>query len=176
MASPKTWDEFKVDLGHLHHAIGVVKSQHDLISDALDRVSSEFDKCRDDWNTPSAVTFDNVKVWLTTASTDLNALLNDMVTRMQTAYANYKHTEEVNVLNLKSDGKNSGSGSHDGNGDGDGDRKRVGALLARVAAQPGDGGGDHVGKLMLRTAMTPRHGGAGTEGALLALRYLPDAK
>ncbi|MDN3357276.1 WXG100 family type VII secretion target [Actinomadura sp. DC4] len=168
MASPKTWDEFRVDLGQLHHVIGVVKSQHDLISDALIRVSSEFDKCRDDWDTPSAVTFDNVKVWLTTASTDLNALLSDMATRMQTAYNNYKHAEEVNVLNLKSDGRH--SDSHGG-----GDGKHVEKMLLRVAAQPADGGDGQLGKLMLRSVMVRRSGDAGTEGALLALRRLPDA-
>ncbi|MFB9835736.1 WXG100 family type VII secretion target [Actinoallomurus acaciae] len=169
MASPTTWSEFKVDLGQLHHAIGVVKREHDLISDLLTQVSSEFDKCRDDWNTPAAVTFDNVKVWLTTASADLNALLFDMVRRMQTAYDNYRHTEEVNALNLESGGKK--SGSHDG-----GDDKHVEKLLARVAAQPGDGHGEKMGKLLLRSATIPRGGNGATEGASLSLRYLPDAR
>ncbi len=166
MASPTTWSEFRVDLGNLHHAIGVVRREHDRISELLTHVSSEFDKCSDEWNTPSAVTFDNVKAWLTTASADLNALLFDMATRMQTAYDNYKRAEEVNTRNVTPDGH---SGSHHG----DGHDKHPQAVLARVAAQPTDD--DHMGKLLLRSVMIPRHGNGATVGAEKAVRYLPGA-
>jgi WXG100 family type VII secretion target len=144
MASPTTWSEFKVDLGQLHHAIGVIRREHGQISDALNRISREFDQCRDDWNTPAAVTFDNVKVWLTTASADLNALLSDMVTRMQTAYNNYQHTEEVNARNLESDGKRERvhHKSHDG-----GDDKHAEAKTQRVFVQDGDDHGEQAEKL-----------------------------
>jgi uncharacterized protein YukE len=171
MASPTTWAEFRVDLGHLHNAIGVVRREHDRISELLTRVSSEFDKCRDDWNTPSAVTFDNVKVWLTTASADLNGLLFEMATRMQTAYTNYKHTEEVNTDNVTPDGKHSGGGSDAGD-----DHKHVAKLLARVAAQPDDGQGPQLAKLRLASARMPRDANGGVQGALSPLHYLPDAQ
>jgi WXG100 family type VII secretion target len=148
MASPKTWSEFRVDLGQLHHAIGVVRREHDQISEALNRIASEFDQCRDDWHTPAAVTFDNVKVWLTTASADLNALLSDMVTRMQTAYNNYKHTEEVNSKNLELDGKSAylHRESHD-------DGKR--APLHREPHDDGDHG-EQAGKLLRQTVIPVR--------------------
>jgi|tagenome__1003787_1003787.scaffolds.fasta_scaffold20968753_3 WXG100 family type VII secretion target len=147
MSGPMTWSEFKVDLGQLHHAIGVIRREHDQIGDALNRISREFDQCREDWNTPAAVTFDNVKVWLTTASADLNALLSEMVTRMQTAYNNYEHTEEVNSRNLESHGKRlSYTVQGDGDGkrlpfavQGDGDAKRLPFTVH------GDGHGEEVG-------------------------------
>lgn len=141
MASPTTWSEFKVDLGELYNAIGIIKNEHDLISDLLDHISSEFEACRNDWDTPAAVTFDSVKTWLTTAATDLNALLDEMVTRMRTAYDNYKNAEETNISNLEArDGSGSGGGSDSGSGGG-GKKKGAGKgdgkhLLKGVVTNP----------------------------------------
>ncbi|MCO6005341.1 WXG100 family type VII secretion target [Actinoallomurus purpureus] len=164
---PSSSSEFKVDLGQLHDAIGIVKKQHDVISAELDNVASEFNGCRESWNTPSTASFDDVSTWFTNVSTDVNSVLAEMVSRMQAAYDNYTSAEEANVSNLEAHGKKLlGSserfvvGSHGKKLLGSSERFVVGShgkkllrsserffvggdakKLLRVAAQPLDGNG-----------------------------------
>jgi hypothetical protein len=113
---PLTESEFKADLDHLHHAIWVVNHEHGIISDEFAKVVLEFNKCRGMWGTPSTASFDAVSAWLSRAGGRLNAVLDDMAMRMQTAYDNYKAAETTNVANLKRRAEfHSDSGSRDGN-------------------------------------------------------------
>jgi uncharacterized protein YukE len=96
---PKTFEEFKVDLRQLHDAIGSVRREHSAISDAMSAIGSEFGAVKEAWGTPSTATYDDVQAWFVRVSDDLEDLLDDMANRLQTAYNNYKHSEETNVKN-----------------------------------------------------------------------------
>jgi len=98
---PLTESEFKADLRHLHDAIQAVKREHHIIDDEFANVIREFNMCRGMWDTPSAASFDAVSTWLSRAGIRLNAVLDDMVMRMQTAYDNYKAAEIANTSNLR---------------------------------------------------------------------------
>jgi uncharacterized protein YukE len=104
---PKTFEEFKVDLKQLHNAIGSVRREHTAITDAMSAVGTEFGAVETAWGTPATTTFDDVQSWFVKVSKDLEDLLDDMVNRLQTAYNNYKHTEETNTQNLKPHGDHS---------------------------------------------------------------------
>jgi uncharacterized protein YukE len=110
---PSSLSDFRIELGKLHHAIGVVHREHGAISGELATIASEFRKCKDSWDTPSTVSFDAVQNWLSRAGEDLNSLLSEMAVRMQVAYDSYKTAEVVNAANVKPHGKgNPGSGDH----------------------------------------------------------------
>jgi uncharacterized protein YukE len=99
MAAQMSFDEFRVDLGQLHEAIGSVTREHGTISDTMASIASEFNQVKDAWQTPSEGSFDTVQKWLTSVSGDLENILQDAIGRMQSAYDNYHKTEETNVHN-----------------------------------------------------------------------------
>jgi hypothetical protein len=113
--APRTFAEFKVELNRLHSAIGSVRREHAAISEAMSAIGSEFNAAKEAWRTPSTATFDEVQAWFVRVSNDLEDLLNDMADRMQTAYGNYRRSEQANVQNLTAQGGNA-SAQHQGAG------------------------------------------------------------
>jgi len=159
-----TIGEFRADLGELHHALGVVRAQHAVISSELTVIKEEFKKCKDSWNTPSAVSFDVMQNWLTTASDDLNTLLDDVVARMQLAYNNYEAAEVSNVKNLALNDNNNHPGREGARKAEFGDKDdHPGREAARRAEFNGGDDRPETGRL-LRRMMEP------------AGKTLPDAK
>jgi uncharacterized protein YukE len=97
---PKTFEEFKVDLQQMHSAIGSVRREHTAIRDAMSAIGAEFSAVKEAWDTPQTPSYDDTQAWFVRVAEDLEDLLNDMANRLQTAYNNYKHSEETNVKNL----------------------------------------------------------------------------
>ena len=114
MAEQMSFDEFKVELGHLHNAIGDVKRERDTIQDTMASIGSEFALVKDSWDSPSEQTFDAVQQWLMRVTQDLENILQDSIGRMQQAYDNYHQAEEANTRNNTP--QHSGGGGGGGGG------------------------------------------------------------
>ncbi|MFI8008123.1 WXG100 family type VII secretion target [Streptomyces sp. NPDC086010] len=96
---PMSPGEFRVALGELRRATDVVRSESAHISGLIDEIQQRFDAAQDSWRSPSGATFATMSAWFTTASRDLEALLEETVRRMETAYRNYADAETANTHN-----------------------------------------------------------------------------
>ncbi|WP_327111237.1 WXG100 family type VII secretion target [Streptomyces sp. NBC_01341] len=94
-----TASEFKVALSELHSAIGLVRTESGHVSDLINEIERNFNEAHTYWQSPSASTFERTSTWFTMASRELEALLAEMVRRMQTAYNNYVDAERANTHN-----------------------------------------------------------------------------
>lgn len=104
MAEQPTLKEWLADLEALHDAIGKVKSEAVTINTTMGSIDSRMNEIGTHWKTPAYHTFDEIKTWFHTAQHDLEHLLEDIISRMTTSYANYHHAETANYGNLR-DGK-----------------------------------------------------------------------
>jgi len=98
--APLTPHEFRIELGDLRAAIGVVQRERAAISASVQLVKTEFGKASEAWNTPAAAGYEDVRLWLDRATADLESLLAEMGRRLQRAYENYAQAEEKNARNL----------------------------------------------------------------------------
>ncbi|MEU4657749.1 WXG100 family type VII secretion target [Streptomyces sp. NPDC023723] len=92
--------EFRVALGELRSAIGVVRGERQNMSDLTGQIQNRFEAARESWQSPSGVTFETISEWFTKASHDLLELLEETARRMQAAYDNYADAETANTRNL----------------------------------------------------------------------------
>jgi WXG100 family type VII secretion target len=95
-----TWAEFKADLAQLQAAIGSVRSDSDHINDLMGQISGQFSAVGTAWISPTEQSFDDVQKWFMNVSKDLHGLLDEMVSRLGQAYANYHAAEEANYYNV----------------------------------------------------------------------------
>jgi len=101
---------FKVDLADLASSIALVKSKAGAIEDEYLNITQQFQDLSvagtgmtgDAWSSPAGDTFMPVETQLSSAMSNLQELLSDMVSRMQQTYNNYVQTETVNVQNVTS--------------------------------------------------------------------------
>lgn len=107
-----------VILHELEETIGVVTHEHGVLEDIMSKVESEFLAVQDSWRTPAADTFNEYHTWFSSASKDLNNLLEDAIRRLRKAYENYHSAEEHNRQNLTAHDPHSGHGGGRSNGDG----------------------------------------------------------
>lgn len=94
------WSDFQVHLREMQRAIGVVRGHSSDIETAMGTIRTAFAEVGNQWQTPSALTLEEVLDWFTRASADLHALLEEVVRRLQVAYDNYHQTELANRQNL----------------------------------------------------------------------------
>ncbi|MGI5255462.1 WXG100 family type VII secretion target [Actinacidiphila glaucinigra] len=94
-----TVEEFRVALGDLGRAIGVVRGESEHISGLINQIQSQFEAAHSSWKSPAASTLHTISAWFTDASRDLESLLQEMARRMQTAYDNYAAAEIANTHN-----------------------------------------------------------------------------
>ncbi|MEU6341909.1 WXG100 family type VII secretion target [Streptomyces sp. NPDC046977] len=92
--------EFRVALGELGRAIGVVRGESEHISGLLGQVERHFEAAHASWQSPSASSFETMSGWFSRTSRELEELLRDMARRMQTAYDNYAAAERSNTQNV----------------------------------------------------------------------------
>jgi WXG100 family type VII secretion target len=92
--------EFSVDLQQLADAITSVQRSHDAIVSLTGQFNHLLGKVPSAWSGPSELTFAPLVPQVQSALQDLQTLLQDMITSMQTSYDNYQSTELANVSNL----------------------------------------------------------------------------
>jgi len=96
-----TW---AVDIPELGHAIGKVKGERDQMVDNIRQLKTTFVNVESHWKSPAGNTFIVLSTSFNSATDVLVELLNEAISRMQTAYNNYVATEGTNSNNLKYEG------------------------------------------------------------------------
>jgi WXG100 family type VII secretion target len=99
MSDPISSTQFSVDLEQLHEAIGSVSSSSEAVGEMLALMAATFNQAETAWSSPSSVTFTQVSQWFTKASGDLHTLLDEIVSRLNTAYETYVQAEQTNTDN-----------------------------------------------------------------------------
>ncbi|MEV8332040.1 hypothetical protein [Streptomyces niveus] len=102
MADPN--EEWRAHLAALKEAIGTVQGQSAEITSDMASIDSKMSDISISWNSPSYGTFDDIKSWFQTCQRDLEALLEDILVRMNSTYSNYYEAEYTNYGNV-SDGQ-----------------------------------------------------------------------
>ncbi|MFJ6573533.1 WXG100 family type VII secretion target [Streptomyces sp. NPDC091292] len=106
MAEP-SMDEWLADLAALKEAIGAVGRESTEITTGMASIATRMNDIGTSWNSPSYATFDDIKSWFLTCQNDLEALMEDILRRMNTTYANYHDAEGTNYGNV-TDGPSDG--------------------------------------------------------------------
>lgn len=91
---------FTADLGEFSDAIGRVSADRDTIDAANAQIVAEFQAVEAAWRSPAGESFTTFLSDLTSTTQQLQELLDDMVSRMQTTYHNYADAETTNTANL----------------------------------------------------------------------------
>ncbi|MFF2852331.1 WXG100 family type VII secretion target [Streptomyces sp. NPDC058001] len=106
MAEP-SMDEWLADLAALKEAIGAVGRESSEITTGMASIATRMNDIGTSWSSPSYATFDDIKSWFLTCQRDLEALMEDILSRMNTTYSNYHNAEGTNYDNV-SDGPSGG--------------------------------------------------------------------
>jgi WXG100 family type VII secretion target len=96
-----TRDEFRVDLEHFRAAIATVRNDSNSVYSHSYMLKQAFREVQSHWDGPAGNTFDNLKPAFDHVLDEINALLEDILTRMQQTYDNYVAAEEDNANNFK---------------------------------------------------------------------------
>jgi uncharacterized protein YukE len=107
MAEEPTEKDWLADLAALKDAIGLVQKESTSISAHMASIDAKMKEVGDSWSSPSYGSFDHITAWFHRSQHDLEALLKDIVHRMNTSYTNYHDAEHANHDNL-SDGPGHG--------------------------------------------------------------------
>jgi hypothetical protein len=100
-AKPLTMTQFKVDLGHLQDATGVVKTQAGVIRDNCVRIGDLLNLAPASFKSPAGQTFEELIPPCIKQMQALDDLLTQMEKRMQAAHETYLHIEQTNTRNLQ---------------------------------------------------------------------------
>jgi WXG100 family type VII secretion target len=111
-----TPDEFRVDLGQMHDAIGSLKTDSAKIMDLLGEIATQFKKVQNVWKSPATRSFEEVQQWFSGVTNDMHEILDEAASRLNSAYQNYLDTEQKNVQNLDSNGGDGNGGGGNGGG------------------------------------------------------------
>ena len=93
-------DVFKVDLQQMQEAIGQISQDRDGISEDFANITAKFDALQGTWQGPAANSYEQLRVTLQNATSQMLDLLSDVVSRMQTSYESYESAETTNSQNL----------------------------------------------------------------------------
>ncbi|MEK8146539.1 hypothetical protein NKH18_50570 [Streptomyces sp. M10(2022)] len=105
MTQELTTEEWLAELAELKEVTEAVRVQSSSISESMTSIESRMEDIATHWSSPAYGTFDEISTWFRTVQRDLDALLKDIVKRMETSYRNYHDAELTNLDNL-------GDGSH----------------------------------------------------------------
>ncbi|MGW4734922.1 WXG100 family type VII secretion target [Streptomyces shenzhenensis] len=106
MAEQSTQD-WLANLAALKEAIGAVGREAAEITTGMASIAAKMNDIGTSWNSPSYATFDDIKSWFLTCQHDLEALMEDILRRMNTTYSNYHNAEGTNYSNV-TDGQSDG--------------------------------------------------------------------
>jgi WXG100 family type VII secretion target len=95
-----TLEQFKVDLQHLHDAIGTVTGIKNEITDHMSAVRTAMDGLGEAWKSPAHDTFPPVRTWFDNTQNDLRDMLEEIIRRLQSSYDNYHAAESANFGNV----------------------------------------------------------------------------
>lgn len=95
--------EFRVDLAALEGVITTVRRERTVIADNLSNVRHEVRNIWKSWDSPASATFGDVGRWFDTSATNMLAVLDEIILRLETALANYRNAEQTNYGNLNFD-------------------------------------------------------------------------
>ncbi|MFI8527552.1 WXG100 family type VII secretion target [Promicromonospora sukumoe] len=98
--TPLTLQEFRIQLGELRAAIGLVRREHAAITATMGQVEAEFARAKESWNTPASTSYEDVRKWFERTARELEDVLMEMTRRMQHSYDTYREVEERNTRNL----------------------------------------------------------------------------
>lgn len=106
MGSSMTLSEFNVDLQSLSDAADAIQTQATTISDQCAAINQAFGQVTASgvWTTPAGGSFAELQAACTTAMTNLDNLLTEMISRMRAAYQNYHDAELSNFKNFDNGG------------------------------------------------------------------------
>ncbi len=93
-------ESFKVDLQQLQDAIGTVSAQAQTIGEQAQVIQAQLAEVPSWWSAPSEVPFSQLAMACTNQLNGLVSLLQEMITRMNSAYQNYLSAETANVSTL----------------------------------------------------------------------------
>jgi len=93
-------EEFKVDLGQLHQAIGQVGRDRATIENCFNQITTQFNSLQANWQGPAAETYDELRTSLQNATAAMLHVLSEIISRMQATYDNYESAESSNARNL----------------------------------------------------------------------------
>ncbi|WP_326615432.1 hypothetical protein OG949_41650 (plasmid) [Streptomyces scopuliridis] len=99
MAEPSTQD-WLANLAALKEAIGAVGRESAAITTDMASIATKMNDIGTSWSSPSYATFDDIKSWFQTSQHDLEALMEDILRRMNTTYSNYHNAEGTNYDNV----------------------------------------------------------------------------
>jgi WXG100 family type VII secretion target len=122
--------EFQVDLQQLGDAITSVSGDAETIRSDFDGIRSQLTTATTAWLGPAGSAFADFVPDLVTATDAMLGLLDEMVTRMRTAHANYlsaetANTDTFNTLQEKLTADGTGSGGATGGGSGSVDQGQL---------------------------------------------------
>ncbi|RDD83930.1 hypothetical protein DVZ84_37970 [Streptomyces parvulus] len=100
-------DEWLANLEALKEAIGVVEREALEIETGMASIEGKMNEIAASWSSPAYGTFDEIKSWFHTCQRDLEALMLDIIDRMNTTYSNYHNAEGTNYNNI-TDGQSGG--------------------------------------------------------------------
>lgn len=99
MAEP-SMDEWLANLAALKEAIDAVGRESVAITTDMASIAARMNDIGTSWSSPSYATFDDIKSWFQTSQHDLEALMEDILHRMNTTYSNYHNAEATNYANV----------------------------------------------------------------------------
>jgi uncharacterized protein YukE len=98
LMTPGAW---AIDLQKMADAITTVKTKSGSIDGHVTAITGEYTKVSAKWSSPAGETFADVTKKASTAMTDMQTMLTDMVSRMQLSHDNYYNTEVLNTKNVQ---------------------------------------------------------------------------
>ncbi|MFE0461443.1 WXG100 family type VII secretion target [Kitasatospora sp. NPDC058965] len=95
-----TLQEFRVDLAQLGDTADLVRREGGTIREEIDGITTTLKGLEVGWTGPAAVSFEEIHQVYTARMGDLTTLLDDMASRLRTAYQTYRDIEEANTRNV----------------------------------------------------------------------------
>lgn len=91
---------FAVDLKLLGDTIDAVTREKTAVAASLEAIGKETKGLATSWNSPAHGTFEDVRIWFETASTDVMGLLDEILLRLKVSRDNYANAENANASNV----------------------------------------------------------------------------
>ncbi|MEV4346914.1 hypothetical protein AB0J83_20855 [Actinoplanes sp. NPDC049596] len=100
MAEQISLAKFKVLMGEMNDAIGIVDIQVRIVRETLDAIEHDFRSASEMWRSPAADTFEPMRAEFKRSADDMADVLLGILHRMRITYQNYLDTERKAEQNL----------------------------------------------------------------------------
>ncbi|TKA02072.1 WXG100 family type VII secretion target [Actinacidiphila oryziradicis] len=99
MSTPITGTQFQVDLQQLEDAVESVGGQATHLHDVLGQMMTNFNMVASAWTTPTSPSYELTRDWFFGVSSELSALIYEIVARLKYAHDTYVNAEQTNTGN-----------------------------------------------------------------------------